>query len=236
MLTTLARVKTSIPMPLKDTSNAILTRLINAATDAAESMTNRILRYGEYQNVFDGDGKDRLFLPSFPVWSIVGVYFDDVLQDVEDFTLSPELGILTYPLLFADGTQNIRVRFTAGWKIGDYAVWQAETNYLEGAVVLPTSGEEKYGYEAGRQGKSGSTEPAWQIRDGIEQADGTTKWACRHWKTPPEMEDAVIDEVVLRYEHLTTETMRGENLVDIRAKFMSAKALDYFERMRRWNV
>ncbi len=53
---------------------------------------------------------------------------------------------------------------------------------------------------------------------------------------PADLEGAVIEEVVSRYENLTSETRTGENLIDLRTNFLTSRARDYFSRQRIPNV
>ena len=56
-------------------------------------------------------------------------------------------------------------------------------------------------------------------------------------KEPPaDLEGAIIAECVTRYENYSTETRVGENLVDLRTRFLSAIARATFDRWRIWHV
>jgi len=53
---------------------------------------------------------------------------------------------------------------------------------------------------------------------------------------PADLEGAIIEEVVSRYENLTSESRTGENLIDLRTNFLTSRARDYFSRQRIINV
>jgi len=53
---------------------------------------------------------------------------------------------------------------------------------------------------------------------------------------PADLEGAIIEEVVSRYENFTSETRTGENLIDLRTNFLTSRARDYFSRQRIPNV
>ena len=53
---------------------------------------------------------------------------------------------------------------------------------------------------------------------------------------PEDFDGAICEEIVSRYENLTTETRTGENLVDLRTNFLTSRARDYFSRLRMPNV
>ena len=53
---------------------------------------------------------------------------------------------------------------------------------------------------------------------------------------PADLEGAVIEEVISRYENLTSEPKTGEGLIDLRTNFLTSRARDYFSRQRIINV
>lgn len=56
-------------------------------------------------------------------------------------------------------------------------------------------------------------------------------------KEPPkDLEGAIIAECVCRYETYATESRVGENLIDLRTRFLSGVAKATFDRWRSWHV
>ena len=175
MLTTKDRVKRALAIDIGDNDD-LLEDIIKSVSRMVEDYCNRIFLYGEYTQVFDGDGRDIIFLQGFPVYEVKSVRVDgkDITSDCK---VNKELGEIYYEDGFTEGFQNIEVVYTCGYDADD-------------EEHLP----------------------------------------------PPDLEQAVVEEVVSRFENLTTQTRTGENLVDLRTNFLTGRARDYFSRQRNINV
>jgi hypothetical protein len=144
-LTTLSSVKLSAGIDLTDvSSDALLTKLINNVTVAAESYLGRSLALQELEEYYNGLGRQRLLLRSFPVQSIVSIYIDGALlaEGVDYFCRGEdkkngfvfrstgwpgsivERGLTLDPI---SGNSNIKVTYNAGF------LMPGQTGYVEGA-------------------------------------------------------------------------------------------------------
>jgi|GEM_PF-6811100 len=175
MLTTKDRVKRALAIDI-GSNDSLLEDIIKSVSKMVEDYCNRIFIYGEYTEIFDGDGRDIIFLKGFPVREIKSIKLDGV-DITDDCKVNKELGEIYYQKGFSEGFQNIEVIYTCGYDASN-------NDYLP----------------------------------------------------PDDLEQAVVEEVVSRFENLTTQTRTGENLVDLRTNFLTGRARDYFSRQRNINV
>jgi hypothetical protein len=124
-LTTLADVKawlrtgqTAFPA----TDDALLTRLITAASQFIQSWLNRQIAPGDWQEVRDGTGGQRLAFANFPVTAVLSLSVDGlaITPAPSDggygagYVFSPiELALRGY--VFTRRAQNVIVTYTAGY-------------------------------------------------------------------------------------------------------------------------
>jgi hypothetical protein len=122
-LTTLADVKawlqtgqTSFPA----TDDALLTRLITAASQYIQTWLNRQIALADYLEVRDGSGGDRLQFACFPVTAVLSLTIDGLPIPAASsigaagYTFSStQLSVCGYR--FTQGAQNVVVSYTAGY-------------------------------------------------------------------------------------------------------------------------
>ena len=76
--------------------------------------------------------------------------------------------------------------------VATYSSWQAETEYILGAFVEPSSPNGKC-YEATQAGTSGLTEPRWPTHVDETIEDGEVIWTCREKAAAPSALSVEID-------------------------------------------
>lgn len=122
-LTTLADVKAWLQtgqsaFPVTD--DALLTRLITAASQFIESWLNRRIVQSDYMEVRDGTGGDRLQFASFPVSSVVSLTIDDIAippcmsTRTAGYVFSPTQ-LVVRGFRFTQRPQNVVVIYRAGF-------------------------------------------------------------------------------------------------------------------------
>ncbi|ALA41358.1 hypothetical protein ABE82_07430 [Paenibacillus peoriae] len=111
MLTTIAKVKGQLGIPIEDTSeDNNLNMYIMAASQAIESFCRRSFKKQTYTEVLDGSGSSFLVLRNFPVFSGVAT------MDKDQFAVEAnEDGILFLPKGWNTGQRSITVRYEAGY-------------------------------------------------------------------------------------------------------------------------
>jgi hypothetical protein len=124
-LTTLADVKTWLQTgqtAFPDTDDALLTRLITAASRFVQSWLNRQIAPGDWQEVRDGTGGQRLAFSNLPVSAVLSLSIDglEIPPAPSDgsygagYVFSPtELALRCY--CFTRRAQNVIVTYTAGY-------------------------------------------------------------------------------------------------------------------------
>src|SRR5579862_3174068 len=81
-LTTLDDVKawlTTGQNPFPDTDDALLTRLITAASQFIQTWLKRQIASSDWQEVRDGSGGQRLVFANFPVTAVLGLAIDGIV-------------------------------------------------------------------------------------------------------------------------------------------------------------
>ncbi len=114
-LTTKETVKSFLKINEADTSQDILIEmLINAVSSNIEVYCNR--RFGQNQytdEVYSGNGDIYLILNQFPVLEVAAVKIDN--EEVTDYELKPDSGILFREASWPEGERNIKVSYKAGY-------------------------------------------------------------------------------------------------------------------------
>lgn len=128
-LTTLQKTKDYLGITGTDaTRDAVIEGLINSVTDWIESQIGRRLKETTHTNeLYDGGG-NRLFLKNYPASSVSSVQYkqgslsNPTWQDfsADDWQLLSKRGEIYFPAGMPEGVENIRVSYTAGYKI-DFA-------------------------------------------------------------------------------------------------------------------
>jgi hypothetical protein len=121
-LTTLANVKAYLSPPLTTTADdALLSRLITAASQFIQSWLDRTIPVTSYTDTRNGTGGMRLFLRNRPVVAVSAVTVDGVAIAPSD---PPPLGagylyddsaVYLIGTCFGKGVQNVTVSYTAGY-------------------------------------------------------------------------------------------------------------------------
>ena len=120
-LTTLANLKVWLGTTTT-TDDALMQRLIDAASAFIESWLNRKILQATYNEIYDGTGTDTLTTQTYPITSLLSCSFSGTAQKILsagdfssaaiDFTDSQLYGqFLTFPL----GRQNISISYVAGY-------------------------------------------------------------------------------------------------------------------------
>jgi hypothetical protein len=122
-LTTLADVKTWLQTgqsAFPTTDDALLTRLITAASQFIQTWLNRRIAEADYFELRDGTGGKRLQFGTFPVSSVLSLTIDGqiipaaVSSSAAGYTFSPtQLALRGYT--FTHRAQNVTVTYTAGF-------------------------------------------------------------------------------------------------------------------------
>ncbi len=124
-LTTLDDVKAWLQTgqsPFPDTDDALLTRLITAASQFIQSWLNRQIAQGDWQEVRDGGGGQRLAFANFPVTAMLSLSIDglQIPPAPSDggfgagYVFTPtELALRGY--VFTRRAQNVILTYTAGY-------------------------------------------------------------------------------------------------------------------------
>ena len=114
--------------------------LINSVSDQAEMIAGgRRIKSRSYSPtgsrpyIFDGNGREEIILPEWPVTAILHVYIDstrawgtDTELDPADYIFDVDTGLLYYPdHTFDAGIRNLRIDRTAGWVVVPDYVQQA---------------------------------------------------------------------------------------------------------------
>jgi hypothetical protein len=120
-LTTLENVKGWLSPPLTSTGDdALLTRLITAASQFIETWLNRAVATQSYAETRDGDGGRRLVFAHTPVTAIASLTIDGIAIPPAPDAASP--GFVFSPTVlylqgwrFTPGYQNVVASYTAGY-------------------------------------------------------------------------------------------------------------------------
>ena len=132
-LTTLADVKAWLQTgqsPFPPTDDALLTRLITAASQYIQTWLNRRIGQADYLEIRDGIGGRRMQFASFPVSAVLSLTIDGVVIPpsatswAAGYTFSPtELALYGY--WFTRRPQNVVVTYTAGFATTPLEIAQA---------------------------------------------------------------------------------------------------------------
>ena len=132
-LTTLADVKAWLQTgqaALPTTDDALLARLVTAASQYIQTWINRQIASADYLEIRDGTGGRKLQFASFPVSTVLSLTIDDQVVPLAPFITaagyrySPtQLSIRGYR--FNRGAQNVVVAYTAGYSATPPEVAQA---------------------------------------------------------------------------------------------------------------
>ena len=121
-LTTLANVKAYLSPPLATTADdALLSRLITAASQFIQSWLNRTIASASYTDTRNGTGGMRLFLRNRPVTAIASVTVDGVAIAASSPAptgagyLFDDSSVYLVGHCFTKGVQNVVIQYSAGY-------------------------------------------------------------------------------------------------------------------------
>ncbi len=121
-LTTLANVKAYLSPPLTTTNDdALLSRLITAASQFIQSWLNRTIAVTSYTDTRNGGGGARVFLRNRPVTAVSSVTIDGVIVPASNPPpngagyLFDDNSIYLVGQVFSKGVQNVVIQYTAGY-------------------------------------------------------------------------------------------------------------------------
>ncbi len=164
-LTTLADVKAWLQTgqdAFPDTDDALLARLITAASQFIQNWLGRQIAPGDWQEVRDGGGGQRLAFANFPVSAVLSLSIDGTAIPPAPsdggygagYVFTPT-GLALRGYLFTRRAQNVIVSYTAGYPVPPPDIAQATielvaTRYLErthiGEVSRALGGAETVSY------------------------------------------------------------------------------------------
>lgn len=131
-LTTLANVKAYLSPPLATTADdALLSRLITAASGFIQNWLNRTIASATYTDTRNGTGGTRLFLRNRPVTAVASVTVDGVAiplggpQPTTGGYLFDDSSVYLIGYSFTKGAQNVVVQYTAGYATVPFEIEQA---------------------------------------------------------------------------------------------------------------
>jgi hypothetical protein len=124
-LTTLDDVKawlTTGQNPFPDTDDALLTRLITAASQFIQTWLKRQIASSDWQELRDGSGGQRLVFANFPVTAVLALTIDGIAISPAPTDGSCDAGYVFSPTelalrgyVFTRRLQNVVVTYTAGY-------------------------------------------------------------------------------------------------------------------------
>lgn len=120
-ITTLANVKDWLDIPADQTDDdALLGRLITAASGWLESWLNRRILLADYAELRDGSGGATLSLKHYPVVSVASVEIDGRIVPAAVSATAPGWRVVgrrltLYGYAFTRGVGNVAVAYTAGY-------------------------------------------------------------------------------------------------------------------------
>lgn len=145
-----------------DTDDALLARLISAASQLIQSWLRRQIAPGDWQEVRDGPGGQRLAFANFPVSAVLSLSIDGIAipPAPSDGGYGPgyvftEIELALRGYIFTRRAQNVIVSYTAGYPVTPPDIAQATielvaTRYLErthiGEVSRALGGTETVNY------------------------------------------------------------------------------------------
>jgi uncharacterized phiE125 gp8 family phage protein len=97
------------------TDDALLTRLIAAASQWIRSNLNRDITSQAYTDKLDGTGTSRVILSQFPVTAVTSVTVDGTDQAASNIAFRDATVALTDGTKFTKGFANVVVTYTAGY-------------------------------------------------------------------------------------------------------------------------
>ncbi|MFQ5956176.1 MAG: head-tail connector protein [Candidatus Brocadiales bacterium] len=114
-LTSAAKVKEYLGVS-GTSEDALLSRLVDWASDLVHSYCGRIFTEASYDEYYDGDGTEGLLANQYPISTVTSLEVDGIQKDVSSYTLYGQLGLLKLKSgTFPKGKNNVRLQYTAGY-------------------------------------------------------------------------------------------------------------------------
>ena len=114
-LTTVAKVKEYLGVTATS-EDALISRLVDWATDLIHSYCGRIFSEAAYDEYYDGDGTEGLLVNQYPISAVSSVEVNGTSRDASSYALYGQLGLLRLKsAAFPRGKKNVRVQYTAGY-------------------------------------------------------------------------------------------------------------------------
>lgn len=100
--------------------DALLTRLVTAASQYIQAWLNRSIASASYTDTFDGTGKTKLMLGNYPITAVASVTVDGTAIPASTGPTTPgyvftRTAIMLRSYAFSCGVQNVVIAYTAGY-------------------------------------------------------------------------------------------------------------------------
>ncbi|MEE9584612.1 MAG: head-tail connector protein [Candidatus Brocadiales bacterium] len=96
--------------------DALISRLVDWATDLIHSYCGRTFTEGTYDEYYDGDGTEGILTNQYPISTVTLLEVDSIEKDASAYTLYGQLGLLKLNSgTFSRGKKNVRLQYTAGY-------------------------------------------------------------------------------------------------------------------------
>ncbi len=116
-LTTVTTVKEYLGVS-GTSEDALLSRLVDWATDLIHSYCGRIFTEASYDEYYDGDGTEGLLVNQYPISAVTSLEVDGISKDTSAYALYGPLGLLKLKSgKYPKGKKNIRLQYTAGYSV-----------------------------------------------------------------------------------------------------------------------
>lgn len=114
-LSTVASVKEYLGVS-GTSEDALISRLIDQATDFIHSYCGRIFPQASYDEYYDGDGTEGLLASQYPIQSVTLLSVGGLSRDPSSYVVYGQLGLIRLKNgAFPRGKKNIRLQYTAGY-------------------------------------------------------------------------------------------------------------------------
>lgn len=172
-LTTLDPVKTELDIDLDDPKwDDYLTRLINAASEDIEGYCRRGFKKEKQTDKLDGNGRQKLIVPHFPIITINSIKINDVALDPDEYEpLDDKSGRLFRKKYWPKGTRNIEIDYEAGYVLPQSDDSRTLPYTIEDACIITV---------VTRYHEKGNNQNITQ-----EKVEGMTK-QMKKWNIPPQ--------------------------------------------------
>ncbi|MDP5274349.1 phage gp6-like head-tail connector protein [Chengkuizengella axinellae] len=136
MLASIERLKKILMIPESDISqDEELSILLSAASEIIEKRCSRKFKLQEHNEKHSGSDWDHLFTKNYPITNVEYVKLDE--EEVNDYDLINEEGILFRESCWPKGQRNIEIKYNAGYadnipkSLEQACLFQAKVLYTE---------------------------------------------------------------------------------------------------------